>query len=397
MAQAHARRNVFLLAVCQALAMTSMTIMITLASLTGRMLAEDDAFATLPLAFQYLATWLTTIPASALMRRIGRRWGFSIGALLAVSGAGLIALAIIDLSFWLMCAGNMLVGMGMGFALFYRFAAADAADEHFRAKAISWVVSGGVFAALVGPELARHTRELLSGYLYAGGFVAMMALFGTCLLLIQFIRIPAPTAASLVQGQGRPLREIMMQPAFIVAVLSGMVAYGVMNFIMLATPFAVEDCGLGPDATPGVIRLHALGMFAPAFFTGHLINKFGVRRILVAGAALLAAAVATDLSGVTLAHFWIGLFLLGVGWNFLYVGGSTLLIQACRPEERSKVQGLNDFFIFGTVACSSFMSGWVYGTFGWGIVNSVGIPLIMLSLLATAWLVWRSRRAAVAA
>ena len=376
--------------------MTAMTIMITVASLTGRLLAEDDTFATLPLALQYLATWLTTIPASALMRRIGRRWGFTIGALLGVSGAGLITLAIIDLSFWLMCVGNMLVGMGMGFSLFFRFAAADAADERFRAKAISWVISGGVIAALVGPELARHTRDLLGGYLYAGGFVAIMALFGTCLLLIQFIRIPTPAAASM-QGQGRPVREIMVQPTFIVAVLSGMVAYGVMNFIMLATPFAVEDCGLGPDATPGVIRLHALGMFAPAFFTGHLINKFGVRRILVAGAVLLAAAVAADLSGVTIAHFWIGLFLLGVGWNFLYVGGSTLLIQVYRPEERSKIQGLNDFFVFGTVACTSFMSGWVYGSFGWGIVNGVGIPLIALSLLATGWLIWRGRRAAIAA
>jgi len=376
--------------------MTAMTIMITVASLTGRLLAEDDTFATLPLALQYLATWLTTIPASALMRRIGRSWGFTIGALLGVSGAGLITLAIIDLSFWLMCVGNMLVGMGMGFSLFFRFAAADAADERFRAKAISWVISGGVIAALVGPELARHTRDLLGGYLYAGGFVAIMALFGTCLLLIQFIRIPTPAAASM-QGQGRPVREIMVQPTFIVAVLSGMVAYGVMNFIMLATPFAVEDCGLGPDATPGVIRLHALGMFAPAFFTGHLINKFGVRRILVAGAVLLAAAVAADLSGVTIAHFWIGLFLLGVGWNFLYVGGSTLLIQVYRPEERSKIQGLNDFFVFGTVACTSFMSGWVYGSFGWGIVNGVGIPLIALSLLATGWLIWRGRRAAIAA
>jgi MFS family permease len=396
MAVAHSRRNVFLLAVCQALAMTSMTIMITLASLTGRMLAEDDSFATLPLAVQYLATWLTTIPASALMNRIGRRAGFTIGAVLGVAGGGLIALAVVDLSFWLMCLGNMLVGACMGFLLFFRFAAAEAADERFRAKAISWVVSGGVFAALIGPELARHTRDLLGGYLYAGGFVAIMALFGACALLIQFVRIPAPIASS-VHGHGRPLPQIMAQPAFIVAVLSGMVAYGVMNFIMVATPFAVEDCGLGPDATPGVIRLHALGMFAPAFFTGHLIHKLGVRRVLIGGALLLVGGVATDLSGVTLPHFWVGLFLLGVGWNCLYVGGSTLLTQVYRPEERSKVQGINDFFVFGTVACTSFMSGWVYGDFGWNVVNSVGIPLIALSLLATVWLIWRGRRAAVAA
>jgi MFS family permease len=396
MTQAHSHRNVFLLAACQALVMTAMTIMITVASLTGRMLAEDDSFATLPLAFQYLATWLTTIPASALMRRIGRRAGFTIGALLGVTGAGLIALAVIDLSFWLMCLGNMLVGICMGFSLFFRFAAADAADERFRAKAISWVVSGGVIAALIGPELARQTRDLLGGYLYAGGFVAIMALFGTCLLLVQFIRIPVP-AASSVQGGGRPLREIVAQPVFIVAVLSGMVAYGVMNFIMLATPFAVEDCGLGPDATPGVIQLHALGMFAPAFFTGHLINRLGVRRVLVGGALMLGAAIAIDLAGITLMHFWIGLFLLGVGWNCLFVGGSTLLTQVYRPEERSRVQGINDFFVFGTVACTSFSSGWIYGDYGWSVVNLVGIPLIALSLLATGWLIWRSRRTPVAA
>jgi MFS family permease len=170
-----------------------------------------------------------------------------------------------------------------------------------------------------------------------------------------------------------------------------------MNFIMVATPFAVEDCGFGPDATPGVIQLHALGMFAPAFITGSLINRFGVRRILIAGALLLAGAIAADLTGLTLWNFWIGLTLLGVGWNFLFVGASTLLTEAYRPEERSRIQGINDFFVFGTVACSSFMSGWVYETYGWGIINAVGIPLISLSLLATLWLIWRSRRVAVAA
>jgi MFS family permease len=395
MAPSHARRNVFLLASSQALAMSAMTIMITVAALTGRMLAENDALATLPLACQFLATWLTTIPASALMRRIGRRAGFSLGALLGVAGAAIIAAAVVWMSFWLMCAGNLLVGMSMGFALFYRFAAADAADEAFRAKAISWVISGGIVAALVGPELARQTRDALVPYLYAGNFLTIAALFALALLLLQFIRIPRPIE-SATKDQGRPLPQIMAQPAFIVAAISGMVAYGVMNFVMVATPFAVEDCGLGPDATPGVITLHALGMFAPSFVTGYLINRFGVRRVLAAGGLLLAAAVATDLSGTSLLHFWTGLFLLGVGWNFLYVGGSTLLTETYRPEERSKVQGINDFFVFGTVACSSFLSGWVYGSFGWTVVNSVVIPLIVASLLATAWLALRGRRAILA-
>jgi MFS family permease len=389
-------RNVLLLAACQALSMSAMTIMITVAALTGRMLAENDSFATLPLAFQFLSTWLTTIPASALMQRIGRRWGFAIGTLLGAAGAAVIALAIVALSFWLMCLGNVLVGICMGFALFYRFAAADASDEGFRAKAISWVVSGGVIAALVGPELARHTRDLLGPYLYAGSFIAIMLLFAISFLLVQFLRIPRPMAAA-VSGRGRPLAAIMSQPKFIVAVLSGMVAYGVMNFIMVATPFAVEDCGFGPDATPGVIQLHALGMFAPAFFTGNLINRFGVRRVLIAGAVLLSGAIIADLSGTTLWNFWIGLALLGVGWNFLFVGGSALLTQTYLPAERSRVQGINDFLVYGTVACSSFMSGWVYQTYGWGIVNAVGIPLIGLSLLATAWLIWRARQPAVAA
>ncbi len=389
-------RNVLLLTACQALSMSAMTIMITVAALTGRMLAEDDSFATMPLAFQFLATWLTTIPASTLMQRIGRRWGFAIGALLGVTGGALIALAIVFLSFWLMCVGNVLVGMCMGFALFYRFAAADAADEAFRAKAISWVVSGGVVAALLGPELARHTRDILGPYLYAGSFIAIMALFAVSFVLVQFLRIPRPVAVS-ASGRGRPLAAIMAQPKFIVAALSSMVAYGVMNFIMVATPFAVEDCGFGPDATPGVIQLHALGMFAPAFFTGNLINRFGLRRILIAGAVLLSGAIVADLSGTTLWNFWIGLALLGVGWNFLFVGGSALLTQTYRPEERSRVQGINDFFVYGTVACSSFLSGWVYQTYGWGIVNAVGIPLIGLSLLGTSWLIWQGRRATAAA
>jgi MFS family permease len=389
-------RNVFLLAACQALSMSAMTIMITVAALTGRMLAENDSLATLPLAFQFLATWLTTIPASSLMRRIGRRWGFSIGTSLGMGGGALIALAIMVGSFWLMCFGNVLVGMCMGFALFYRFAAADVAEEDFRAKAISWVISGGVVAALVGPELARHTRDIAGPYLFAGSFLAIVALFAISFLLVQFLRIPLPVVHASA-GQGRPLAEIMAQPKFIVAVLSGMVAYGVMNFIMVATPFAVEDCGFGPDATPGVIQLHALGMFAPAFFTGSLINWFGVRRILIAGPVLLAGAIVADLSGQTLWNFWIGLCLLGVGWNFLFVGASALLTETYRPEERSRVQGINDFFVYGTVACSSFMSGWVYETFGWGIVNMAGIPLITLSLLATLWLVCRPRRVAAAA
>jgi MFS family permease len=392
----HTYRNVLLLAACQALSMSAMTIMITVAALTGRMLAENDSFATLPLAFQFLATWLTTIPASTLMQRIGRRWGFAIGTLLGAAGGGLIALAIVFVSFWLMCAGNLLVGMCMGFALFYRFAAADASDEAFRAKAISWVVSGGVVAALVGPELARHTRDLLGPYLYAGSFIAIMMLFAISFVLVQLLRIPRPMAVSAA-GRGRPLAEIMAQPKFIVAVLSSMVAYGVMNFIMVATPFAVEDCGFGPDATPGVIQLHALGMFAPAFFTGHLINRFGLRRILIAGAVLLSGAIVADLTGATLWNFWIGLCLLGVGWNFLFVGGSALLTQTYLPEERSRVQGINDFFVYGTVACSSFMSGWVYQTYGWGIINAVGIPLICLSLLATVWLIWQGRREPAAA
>ncbi|HEY7690033.1 MAG TPA: MFS transporter [Dongiaceae bacterium] len=396
MTDANSRRNVFLLAACQALSMTAMTIMVTVAALTGRMLAENDSLATLPLAFQFLATWLTTIPASSLMQRIGRRSGFSIGASLGVLGAALIALAIIFADFRVMCLGSILVGMCMGFALFYRFAAADAADDAFRAKAISWVISGGVIAALVGPELARHTRDLAGPYLFAGSFLAIAALFALSCMLVQFLRIPRPAAAGSAM-RGRPLAEIMAQPKFIVAVLSGMVAYGVMNFIMVATPFAVEDCGFGPDATPGVIQLHALGMFAPAFITGSLINRFGVRRILIAGALLLAGAIAADLTGLTLWNFWIGLTLLGVGWNFLFVGASTLLTEAYRPEERSRIQGINDFFVFGTVACSSFMSGWVYETYGWGIINAVGIPLISLSLLATLWLIWRSRRVAVAA
>jgi MFS family permease len=389
-------RNVFLLAACQALSMSAMTIMITVAALTGRMLAENDSLATMPLAFQFLATWLTTIPASNMMQRIGRRWGFSIGTSLGMAGAALIALAIMVGSFWLMCFGNVLVGMCMGFALFYRFAAADVAEEDFRAKAISWVISGGVVAALVGPELARHTRDIAGPYLFAGSFLAIVALFAISLLLVQFLQIPLPPAATS-SGRGRPLAEIMAQPRFIVAVLSGMVAYGVMNFIMVATPFAVEDCGFGPDATPGVIQLHALGMFAPAFFTGSLINRFGVRRILIAGPVLLTGAIVADLSGQSLWNFWIGLCLLGVGWNFLFVGASALLTETYRPEERSRVQGINDFFVYGTVACSSFMSGWVYETFGWSIVNGLGIPLIGLSLLATLWLIWRHRRATAAA
>ncbi|HZF34329.1 MAG TPA: MFS transporter [Candidatus Angelobacter sp.] len=389
------RRNVFILALCQALAMTAMTITITVTALNGEALLTDKAWATVPLALQALATMLTTIPASALMRAKGRRFGFTLGALIGMAGGALGVLSVTENSFWLLCLANMGIGSAAGFAAFYRFAAADAASEAFRGHAISLVLTGGVAAAVFGPTLSQLSRELFPAYIFAGCYGVMIFLYAGIIALLPMTRIPSLSREER-RHSGRPLPAILRQPGVAVALLAGMTGYGVMSFLMTATPLAMKHHHFAFSDWRSVIQWHALGMFLPSFATGFVIKRIGVLNVLWSGAALLFLAVAADLSGLGFWNFWVGLVVLGIGWNFLYVGGSTLLTESYRQAERAKVQGLNDFLIFGTVASSSFASGTLHSAFGWTAVNYGVLPLVAVTLVATLWLMGRRRRAIAA-
>ncbi|HEX2113177.1 MAG TPA: MFS transporter [Alphaproteobacteria bacterium] len=388
-----ARRNVILLALCQGLLGIGTTTMIAEAALVGHMLAADKAYATLPLAGQQLAVMVTIVPASLLMARIGRRAGFTIGGFFGVLGAAIATLGVLWGSFPLFCLGTSLNGIYIGFSMFFRFAAVDGAGKEWHSRAISYVLAGGVLAALLGPELAKHTKDLLAPVTFAGSFAALIAVALLSVVLLQFTRIPTPTEAERREAQ-RPLSVIARQPAFIVAVLGGMVAYGAMNFVMTATPLAMAACGYPFDDTASVIKWHVFAMFAPSFFTGHVIKRFGTPQVMMVGAAIMAACVAINLAGITYLHFWAALTLLGLGWNFLFVGATTLLTTTYRPAEKAKVQALNDLLVFGTVAATAFSAGVAHHTVGWEVINSGTGPFLILAALATAWL---ARRRPVAA
>jgi hypothetical protein len=312
------------------------------------------------------------------------------GALIGMAGGTLGVLSVTGNSFWLLCLANVGIGGAAGFSVFYRFAAADAADAAFRPHAISLVLTGGVAAAIFGPTLSQLSRELFPAYIFAGCYGVMIFLYAAIFALLPLTRIPSLSREER-RDSGRPLPAILRQPTTAVALLAGMIGYGVMSFLMTATPLAMTHHHLEFSDWRSVIQWHVLGMFFPSFATGFVIRRIGVLNVLWIGAALLFVAVAADLSGLGFWNFWSGLFFLGVGWNFLYVGGSTLLTEGYQPAERAKVQGLNDFLIFGTVAASSFASGTLHSAFGWTAVNYGVLPLVALTLGATLWLTGRRR------
>lgn len=377
-------RNVALLAFCQALAMTCLSLQMTISALVGSMIAAKPSLATLPLALQFLGVLVTTIPASFFMQRFGRRAGFSLGACMGMVGGTLCAWAVFRADFTMLCIGSFLLGSFSAFSMYYRFAAADTASDKFKSRAISLVLAGGVLAAIAGPETAKQTRDLFAPVTFAGGYAAITVLGLASLLVLQFIRIPRPPAR--VRGaSGRPLLTIARQPRYIVAVLCGMVAYGTMNLVMVSTPLAMVACGHPFETAALVIQLHVLGMYLPSFFTGSLIARVGLPKVLLAGAALLFGCIVMALTGIEVMNFAIGLILLGVGWNFLFIGGSTLLTDTYRPEEQAKAQGLNEFCVFGTVALTAFSSGALFDGIGWEWLNLVTLPAILLAAGAVLW------------
>jgi MFS family permease len=387
------RRTVLLLAVCQALAMTGASIVGTTGSIVGNMLASDKALSTLPIALQMTGLMAATVPAALLMARLGRRIGFWIGTAIGGTGAATATVALFAGSFPVFCVGTMLLGGYNGFVQQYRFAAAELADEAFRSKAVSLVLAGGVVSAVLGPETAKWSRTLFQPFLFAGCYAVIVGLAIAAALLLCFIRLPRGPRVVL-RGSGRPLIEIARQPLFIAAAVAGMVGYGVMSLVMTATPIAMLGCGHDFAAAAFVIQWHALGMYAPSFVTGHLISRFGVTSVLLTGAALLLVCCGINLGGIAVLNFWAALALLGIGWNFLFVGATTLVTRAYAASERAKVQALNDFLIFGTVALSSFASGALLTRFGWMMVQFAVMPFAAIAAAVVLWFKLRGWRTA---
>ena len=379
----HTRRNVLLLACCQALAMSGTSMLLTISALVGVMLAPDRTLATLPLAVQFASTTLSTIPASLFMARVGRRVGFTFGQVLGMGGAVVSTYAIWIGSFWLFLAGGVLLGVHNAFWQYYRFAAAESASEDFRARTISYVLAGGLVAAFLGPQLAKWTANL-SAATFAASFSVIIGLSFVAIVLLQFTRIPDQRHEG-ISGAGRPIAEIMASPSFIVAAMSSTIGYGMMNMLMTSTPLAMTFCGFAFNDAATVIQWHIVGMFLPSFFTGHIIKRFGVVNVIATGAALQAVAIATALSGIDFANFWFGLTCLGVGWNFMFIGGTTLLTEAYAPEERAKTQAAHDFMVFTLVAITAFASGALHETLGWQAVNMIAAVPVSAAFIGAVW------------
>ncbi len=378
-----ARKNVFILSISQGLAVSGIVILTTVIALAGQVLADDASLATIPMALQLSGNMIMAIPASMIMARIGRRAGFTIGQLLGITGGLLGAYTLLYAkSFGLLCISGLFVGAHNAFWQFYRFAAVDTADAAFRPRAISYVLAGGVAAALIGPEIAKQSVDWFEPVMFAGTYLAFVALCMLTIVVLQFLNIPKP-GNTWRSGGGRPLMEIAKQPAFIVAALSAMVGYALMVLVMTATPLSMVACGFAFSDAAFVIQWHALAMFAPGFFTGHLIKRFGVSAVIMAGALINLVAMTANLSGIEIQNFWFGLVLLGLGWNFMFVGGTTLLTETYRTEERAKVQAFNDFLVFGTSAIASFASGALFSTLGWNAVNwAIAVPAVVVFIAA---------------
>jgi len=386
------RSGVFLLACCQALLLTNNVTLISVGALAGYALAANKAFATAPQAAYVIGALAGTFPISIWMRRVGRRNGFLTGGAFGLAGSAIATLAIWRGSLALLCAGTLLIGIYNASGQYYRFAAADASPADFKPKAISFVLAGGLLGGIIGPEISKHTRVLLQP-MFLATYASLFVYCVVAMALVSRLRLP-PIAQARSDEPARPLAQIARQPVFIVAAGSAALGYGAMNLLMTATPLAMGFCGLPYAASATVIGSHVIAMFAPSFFTGSLIRRFGVLNVMLAGAACQLACVAVALSGQLVMNFWWALVLLGTGWNFLYIGGSTLLTEAYRPSERAKVQGANEITIFSVQAVSAFSSGVLVNAAGWSTLNRVALPLIATAAAAVAWLMMRRRRQA---
>jgi MFS family permease len=387
-------RNLWLLAACQGLFLTNNVAFIAINGLVGLALAPRGWMATLPVMGYVVGGALATGVVARTQRRFGRRRSFQIGLAVALVSALLCAQAALWKDFWLLCAATVVAGYYSANASLYRFAAAELAAPAWREKAVSLVMAGGLIGAVVGPNLAAVTRNWFA-VPFAGAYLALAAVALLAMVLMHFIDFPAPIARSAANG--RPLGEIVRQPVFIVAALAGALGFGVMNLLMAATPIAMQVCSLPFDDVALVLEWHVIGMFAPGFFTGHLIRRFGALPVMAVGLVLNLACIAVALSGVELHQFLVALLLLGVGWNFLFTGSTTLSLSAYTAEEKDRAQGALNFCVFATLALSSFASGVLVTTQGWRLLNLGSLLPVLLTGAALLWLARRQRAAAAAA
>ncbi|HIF17630.1 MAG: MFS transporter [Cycloclasticus sp.] len=388
-------RNTPHFAIAQGLMVSAVSLNVTCAALVGYSLADDKSLATLPLAVMFIATMLCSIPSSLLLEKIGRKKGFMLATLIGVSAGAVASYAIVIHEFWLFVVGVGLIGVFNSVGNYFRFAAADNVTEEYKSRAISYVMLGGVVAAFVGPNLASFAKDWVIDAQFAGSYAAIIGVYIIMLLILSGLSIDTKhleTTAEPSFQPARPLSIIIRQPKFIVAVICAMLSYGVMSLVMTATPLAMMHHNHTFANTAFVIQWHLLGMFIPSFFTGYLIRHFGLFTILTTGVIIGFACVAINLMGHGLNHYWLALVLLGVCWNFLFVGGTTLLTETYRPEERAKVQGLNDFIVFSTAALASLSAGYLQFTFGWKWVNLGIIPALIIVLISLIWMKARTRQ-----
>ncbi len=385
-------RDIALLACCQALLLINNAGLIAMNGLVGYALVDNKAFATLGATSFVVGSALAAMPAALWMAKVGRRRGFMTGSAIAVVGAATCTLALWLGSFALFCFGTAVIGIYTAFGLQYRFAAAEVAAPEFRAKAISLVLAGGIAGGFLGPQASLWAMDLLP-VRFLGSFLVLSAIAIVALGVQSQVRVPPPSMEE-TRGGGRPLARIARQPVFIVAALSAALGYGIMNLLMTATPLAMSFCGHPFSAAAFVIEWHVVGMYAPGFFTGSLIKRFGALKVIAVGIVLMGACVAVALSGIALWQFWTALLLLGVGWNFMYTGGTTLLIDAYTPAEKAKTQGMNDVIIFTVMSISSFSSGALISAAGWEWMNLGTLPLLAVVASAVLWVTLLRRRSA---
>jgi len=393
-----ARRNVTILVLAQAILGSQMPMIFTIGGLAGQSLASNVCFATLPISLIVMGSMIWATPMSAVMQRFGRRVGFFVGTTGGTVGAVICAYALTQSSFALFLLGSFFTGIYMSAQGFYRFAAADTASPEFRPKAISYVMAGGLASAVIGPQLVNATNEAtIVPFLGADLTWIVINVVGSTLFL--FLDIPKPEAPHADAPKGRTRMEMLREPVILVAIICAMVSYALMNLVMTSTPLAVVGCGFEQDMAGNIVTAHVLAMYIPSFFTGHLIARFGTRAVIATGLMILAAAGVVALQGVDLANFFVALVLLGVGWNFGFIGATTMLASAHTPEERGRIQGLNDMLVFGCVTVASLASGGLMNCSGgdavegWSAVNLAMIPFLALAGASLIWLMLRPKEA----
>ena len=392
-----AKRNVAILVMAQALLGAQMPIIFILGGLAGLSLASNPCFATLPISVIILGSVIAATPLSAFMQKYGRRAGFMLGTAFGALGASISAYGLYTQSFPVFIAGSLFTGVYMSGQGFYRFAAADTSTEDFRPKAISYVLAGGLAAAVIGPQLVKLTADAMV-IPFLGSYLTVIAINLVGSLMFLFLNIPTPPAHVEGAPQGRSRMELLKTPVIAVAIICAMVSYALMNLVMTSTPLAVVGCGFERNTAADIVSSHVLAMYIPSFFTGHLIARYGPVKIISIGLAILASAGLVALTGVELDQFFIALILLGVGWNFGYIGATSMLAASYEPEERGRIQGLNDMLVFGGVTLASLASGGLMNCSGgdaqagWQAVNMAMIPFLTLAGAALIWLVLRPQQ-----